>query len=93
MKKKHTEETKKLIAKPGKLNPMFGRKHSIKTINLIKARMSRNKVGLFDINHELIKEFNSNVEVATYLNCNKTTVGRYLKAGKIWKNMYYIKKL
>jgi hypothetical protein len=26
--KTHTEEAKKLISKPGKENPMFGRKHS-----------------------------------------------------------------
>ena len=51
----------------------------------------KNIVGLYSANNELIQLFNSNVEVAKYLNCHKGTVGRYIKSKKRWANQYYIK--
>ena len=67
--KTHTEEAKKLISKPGKENPMFGRKHSEATKLLISRNMSRypGGVGLYSLNNNLLKTFNNNVELATYL--------------------------
>jgi group I intron endonuclease len=89
--KKHTEETKKLISKPGMLNPMYNRKHTQETRKLLSLQKCRNTVGVFDSNNVLIELFNSNVEVAKYLNCHKTTVGRYIASGKLWVNKFYIK--
>jgi group I intron endonuclease len=89
--KKHTEETKLLLSKPGELNPMYGRSHSPKTRKLLSSLKCKNIVGVYDINGELVQLFNSNVEVAKFFNCNKTTVGRYVKSGKLWANKYHIK--
>ena len=43
-------------------------------------------VGFYDLNHNLIKKFNNNAEMAKYLN-----VGKYIKTGKIFKDLYYFK--
>jgi len=91
--KTHTEEAKKLISKPGKENPMFGRKHSEATKLLISRNMSKYPGGveLYSLNNNLLKTFNNNVELATYLKISKTTVGRYIKSGKMYNKMYYFK--
>ena len=44
-------------------------------------------VGIYDLNDNLISKFNNNVELAKYLNISKVTVGKYLKSGKIYKNL------
>jgi len=48
---------------------MFGRKHSEATKLLISRNMSRypGGVGLYSLNNNLLKTFNNNVELATYL--------------------------
>ncbi|KAG0122680.1 GIY-YIG endonuclease [Tuber indicum] len=95
---KHTEEAKlkmarELISKPGKLNPMYGKKHSEST----KAKMSTKKnkyplgVSIYDLDYNLVKKFNNNVELAEFLNISKTTVGKYLNSGKIYNNIYHFK--
>ncbi len=48
-------------------------------------------VGIYDLNDNLISKFNNNVELAKYLNISKVTVGKYLKSGKIYKNLYRFK--
>jgi len=49
--KKHTEETLKLISKPGELNPMYGKLHSEETKKKISDRMSKHPygVGIYDL--------------------------------------------
>jgi hypothetical protein len=45
---------------------------------------------LLDINNNVVRFFNNNVEVGKFLDINKTTVGRYIKSGRLWLNQYYI---
>lgn len=89
--KKHDSFAISKISKPGNLNPMFGKTHSIET--KIKMSLSRSKVpvGLYDTNNNLIKTFINQVELSNFLNLNKSTIGRYLKSGKLILNKYYIK--
>ena len=91
--KRHTTESLALISKPGKLNHMFGKKHS----ELTKAKMSmrRNKyplgVGIYDLDDNLILKFKNNVELAKHLNISKVTVGKYLNSSLIYNKTYRFK--
>lgn len=78
--KSHSEEVLKLISKPGELNPMFGKKHSVNTKELMAKKRNKylNGVGIFDLEDNLIKKFDNNVELANYLNISKVTVVRKL---------------
>jgi NUMOD1 domain len=68
---------------------MLGRTHSIET--KLKMSLSRSKVpvGLYDTNNNLIEIFINQVELSNFLNLNKSTIGRYLKSGKLILNKYY----
>lgn len=77
---------------------MFGKKHSDNTKELMAAQaIKRNKylngVGIFDLEDNLIKKFDNNVELANYLNISKVTVGKYLNNELIYKNMYTFKPI
>ena len=92
----HTKEALALVSKPGKLNPMYGRKHS----EVAKASMSEKKknkyllgVGLFDLDDNLILKFNNNVELAKHLNISKVTVGKYLNLGLVYNKTYRFKPI
>ena len=87
----HSAESKSLTSKPSELNPMFGRKHLRSSKILISNKISK-PVTLFDVNNNYILTFNSNVQLSEYLGCDKSTVGKYIKSGKLYKGMYYIKK-
>ena len=93
--KTHTKEALALISKPGKLNPMYRRKHS----EVAKASMSEKKnkyplgVGLFDLDDNLILKFNNNVELAKHLNISKVTVGKYLNLGLVYNKTYRFKPI
>jgi group I intron endonuclease len=77
--KKHTEESLKLISKPGELNPMYGKLHSKETKGKISDKVS-NGVGIYDLNYNLIAKFKNNVELSIYLNISRVTVGKYLNS-------------
>ncbi len=79
------------ISKPGNLNPMFGKKHSIESKLKMSLAKSKSAIGLFDLNNKLIKTFVNQVELANYLNLNKSTNSRFLKSGKLLLNKYTIK--
>ena len=49
-------------------------------------------VNLYDKDRNLVLRFKSSVQLSEFLGCHKSTVGDYLKSGKLYKNMYYIKK-
>lgn len=91
--KTQTKEALALISKPGKLNPMFGRKHSELTKNKISSKMCKHPlgVGIYDLDNNLISKFKNNVELAKYLNISRVTVGKYLNSGTIYKKLYYFK--
>nr|ABU24261.1 GIY-YIG endonuclease [Akanthomyces lecanii] len=93
--KTHSEEVLKLISKPGSLNPMFGKTHSKQTKKLMSIKKNKyiNGVGIFDLNGNLIKKFNNNIELGDYLNISKVTVGKYLNNHLIYKNTYMFKPI
>lgn len=88
--KTHTEFSKILMSKPGNLNPMFGKVHSTFTKNLISNSKSTHRV-LFDNKNNYFLTFKNNIELSKFLGCHKNTVGKYIKSGKLYKNLYYIK--
>jgi len=53
-------------------------------MSLAKSKLS---IGLFDLDNNLIKTFINQIELAKYfnlnLNLNNSTIGRYLKSGKL----------
>jgi group I intron endonuclease len=89
------------ISKPGILNPrsaelrsssMGGEAaHSIETKLKMSLSKSKVPVGLYDTNNNLIKTFPNQVELSNFLKLSKSTIGRYLKSGKLILNKYYIK--
>jgi group I intron endonuclease len=90
--KTHSIEAKELISKPGALNPMFGigKSHIIKT----RIKISNSKstpVTLYNQYNQYILTFKNNVQLANFLGCNKSTIGRYLKSGKCFNGLYYFK--
>jgi hypothetical protein len=69
---------------------MFGKKHTKKTKELISLALSK-LVYIYKIVEdklELKEIFPNSVKLAEVLNLNKTTIGRYIKKGKIirWKS-------
>ena len=77
-------------------NPMFNRKHSDISKNLISKALSKSVYMYKIIDNELeLKEiFPSSVKLAKLLNLHKSTIGRYIKKGKIvkWKSDRYLLK-
>ena len=60
--KKHDSFAISKISKPEKLNPMFGKIHSIETKLKMSLSKSKVPVGLYDTNNNLIKTFTNQVE-------------------------------
>jgi hypothetical protein len=50
-------------------------------------------VGIFDLNNNLIKKFDNNVELAKYLKISKVTVGKYMNNNLIYDNIYIFKPI
>lgn len=75
---------------------LYNSKKLITSTNMLnyKSTVKVNKldVGIYDLNFNLVKNFKNNVELAKYLNISSTTVGKYIKTGKIFKFLYYFKK-
>jgi group I intron endonuclease len=92
--KKHSIFALSKISKPGHLNPMFNKTHSLDTRKKISIRLSKNPVGLYTVDKTLIKMFLNQVELAAYLGIHKSTIGRYLRTGKLLStrngDKYYI---
>lgn len=80
------------IRKPGVLNSMFSIKHTIETKKKMSLAKSKTPLALYSIKNNLIKTFINQVELAQYLNLNKSTIGRYLKSGKTLLGKFIIRK-
>lgn len=91
--KKHRPDSLLLMAKSGKLNSMWGKQQTASTKLLISDKMSKFVVSLYDKDYTLIQSFKNNVELATFLGINKTTVGRYIKSQKLFNGLYYFNKV
>lgn len=91
--KHHTEESKLLISKPGRLNSMYGKTHKIQTKELIrsKRKIYAEGVGIYDLNNNLVKSFDYAMDMANYLNISKVNLSKYLNQGLLYKNSYYFK--
>ena len=62
------------ISKPGSKNPMFNRKHTIDSIKKMSISMSKSPLGLYDSNNNLISKYINQIELAKFLNLNKSTI-------------------
>lgn len=84
-----------MISKPGKLNPMYGKTHNDETRSIMAKKRNKylNGVGIFDLNNNLIKKFDNNVELAKHLNISKVTVGKYMNKNLIYNNIYIFKPI
>jgi group I intron endonuclease len=91
--KTHDEFSLRKISNPGILNPMFNKTHKIESKKKMSLAKSKTSLGLYDIENNLIKKFINQVELGKYLNLHKTTIGRYLKTGKLLLNQFYICKI
>nr|YP_009327865.1 hypothetical protein [Epichloe festucae]APB96823.1 hypothetical protein [Epichloe festucae]APB96883.1 hypothetical protein [Epichloe hybrida] len=93
--KNHTKEALSLISKPGGLNPMYGKTHSDETRSIMTKKINKylKGVGIFDLNNNLIKKFDNNVELAKYLKISKVTVGKYMNNNLIYDNIYIFKPI
>jgi group I intron endonuclease len=85
--KRHTKESisKISLATKGNKNPMYGKNHSDHTKNLISNNLSR-QVFVYEIlenKSELVYIFYNSVKVADWLGVHKSTIGRYIKSGKV----------
>ena len=69
----------------------------IKSGNLInnyrfEAELKNNRVWIFDKQRNLINVFPNASKAAKYSDTSHTTVCRYIKSGKLWKDKYYFRK-
>ena len=53
---------------------------------------SKNPLGLYDLENNLVKTFNNQVELAAEFGINKTTISRKVISGKVFNGKYYIRK-
>lgn len=85
--KNHSEEAKNKIklATKGCRNPMYGRKHKEISKELISSALSKPVYfyKLIEGKHILSHVYRNSVVVANLLGLHKTTIGRYIKKGKI----------
>jgi group I intron endonuclease len=86
-------QASKLISKPGELNPMFGKKHSEATKEVISSKINKHPygVGIYDLNDNLISKFKNNAKLAQHLNISRVTVGKYLNSGLVYNKIYRFK--
>lgn len=91
--RKHDKFALAKISKPGVLNPMYGKNHTIKTKEKMSLAKSKITLGLFDINNHLIKTFKNQLELAKYLNLSKSTISRYFNSGNLLLNKYFIREI
>ena len=93
----HSEVSKHLISKPGELNPMFGSEatHSevLKHSMSIKKSSFARPLGLYDENNNFIDKYSDQVELANKFGEHKTTISKYIKTGKLFKEKFYFRKI
>jgi len=85
--KPRSEKTKLKIklSVSGKKNSMFGRTQKKRSKILISAPLSKSVYlyRVFEDRFELFDVLWSSVEIAKLMNLHETTIGRYIKSGKI----------
>jgi len=66
------------------------------TKQLISIKLSKIPLGLYDKHNNLIEKFSNQVEARSEANkfkVDKSTISKYVKTGKLFKNKYYIIKI
>lgn len=56
---------------------------------LFKSKIKDNRVWVYSYNHQLIKVLNNTRKTSQYYNIPNTTLQRYIKSGKLYKNKFY----
>ena len=77
--KTHSADALQAISRPGKLNPMLGKTHKIESKSKISKAKSKRPLGLYDLENNLIKTFNNQVELATKFKLHRVSIRRYVK--------------
>lgn len=75
----------------GENNHRYGITLSEKTKALISASNNKGVVEVYDKNNDLVISFPNIVLTAEWAGIHKTTVGRYIKSGKLFNNKYNFK--
>src|SRR5689334_4556814 len=102
--KTHTPETRAQMSysKSGALNPMYGKVPASafesgannpmygKSGELSPVSIQVNVYSVVD--NELVRSFPSQVAAAEWLGVNQSTVSKYIKSGKVWKQKYIFRK-
>ncbi len=52
------------------------------------SNLKSSPITLYDNKNKGILTFKNNVELSKFLECHKTTVGRYIKSGKLYKGLF-----
>jgi len=91
--KTHNKIILSLISKPGKWNPIFGHTQSENTKKLISIKQSIRPLGLYDESYNIIEKYSNQVELAKKFGVHKTTISKYIKSGKLFKDKFYIRKI
>jgi group I intron endonuclease len=60
---------------------------------IFKSEIKDNKMGVYDINNRLIEILNSIKNISDKYNIPQSTLRRYVKLNKLYKNKYYFKKM
>ena len=81
-----------VLSQIGKLNPMFGKKHTIESIQKMSLNRSKIPVNLYNKYNKYIIRFISYREVARYLNIPHPYIYKKLKSGKLILNKYWVRK-
>lgn len=56
---------------------------------IFKSEIKDNRIWVYDVKHKLIKILNNASKASESFNIPSTTLSRYIKSGKLWKNKYY----
>ena len=56
---------------------------------IFKSYIKDNRIWVYDLNHKLIKILDNRSKTSEWFNIPNTTLSRYIKSGKLWKNKYY----
>lgn len=60
---------------------------------IFKSELKNNKVGIFNAKNELIEALDNAAKISKIYNIPRTTIFRYIKTSKLYKDKYYFYKI
>ena len=72
---------------------MFGKTHRETTKHLMSIKKSIRPLGLYDENNNIISKYSNQVELANKFVVHKTTISKYIKSSKLFKDKFYIREI